>query len=304
VANPTEMAAGLALGEGPVAMEDGSVLFVEGRGERLSRMRPDATIDTVMQLGGGPNGAAIGPDGSVYICNNGGLNWEKHNGEWRTVNPRHGSATPGSYEGGWIERVDLSSGDHVVLYTGCDGYRLRGPNDLVFDEHGGFWFTDFGKRRAFDMDIGGLFYAQADGSAIVRAPVEVLTPNGVGLSPDGGRVYVAETYTGRLVAFDLAGPGRARPEPTIVVATKKRFDSMAVEADGRIVVASLPDGLTVVAPDGSSVEHIPIENSLTTNVCFGGRDLRTAYVTTFQTLLKIDWPRSGLQLPYQVLPKA
>jgi gluconolactonase len=302
VSKPTAVATGLALGEGPVAMADGSVLLVEGRAQRLSRVLPDGAVTTVANLDGAPNGAAMGPDGALYICNNGGLVWEQHDGEWRTVDPRHGSATPEGYKGGWIERIDLSSGEHEVLYTECDGYRLRGPNDIVFDGHGGFWFTDFGKRRAFDMDIGGLFYAQADGSGIVRAPGAVFSANGVGLSPAGDRVYVAETFTGRLVAFDLDAPGRARPEPTIVVATKMRFDSMAVEADGRIVVASLPDGLTVVAPDGSSLENLPIEDSLTTNVCFGGADLRTAYVTTFKALFKMDWPREGLRLPYQALP--
>jgi gluconolactonase len=302
VTQPTAVATGLALAEGPVAMGDGSVLVVEVRGERLSRVLSDGTIRTVANLPGGPNGAAIGPDGAVYICNNGGINWEQHDGEWRSVDPRYGASTPKGYEGGWIERVDLSSGEHVVLYTECDGHRLRGPNDLIFDGHGGFWFTDCGKVRAFDMDIGGLFYAQADGSSIERAPAEMLTPNGVGLSPGGDRVYVAESYTGRLVGFDLESPGRARPDPTIVVATKMRFDSLAVEADGRIVVASLSHGLTVVAPDGASVEYIPIDDSHTTNVCFGAADLRTAYVTTAGTLLKLDWPRDGLPLAYQDVP--
>ena len=300
----TAVATGLALAEGPVAMGDGSVLVVEVRGERLSRVLPDGTVGTVANLGGGPNGAAIGPDGAVYICNNGGINWEQHDGEWRSVDPRDGSPTPEGYDGGWVERIELSSGEHVVLYTECEGYRLRGPNDLIFDGHGGFWFTDCGKRRAFDMDIGGLFYAKADGSRIGRVSAELLTPNGVGLSPEGDRVYVSETYTGRLLAFDLEGPGRARSDPTIVVATKMSFDSLAVEADGRIVVASLPDGLTVVAPDGSCVENIPIDGSHTTNVCFGGVELRTAYVTTSGTLLKLDWPRDGLQLAYQALPPA
>ncbi len=299
---PTAVATGLALAEGPVAMEDGSVLIVEVRGERLSRVWPDGTVDTIASLRGGPNGAAIGPDGSVYVCNNGGINWVERGGQWLSVDPRDGSPTPEGYEGGWIERIDLSSGEHVVLYTECDGHRLRGPNDLIFDGHGGFWFTDCGKRRAFDMDIGGLYYALADGSSIQRLPAEFLTPNGVGLSPEGDRVYVTETFTGRLLAFDLERPGRARPDPTIVVATKMRFDSLAVEADGHIVLASLPDGLTVVAPDGSSVDNIPIVGSHTTNVCFGAADLRTAYVTTAGTLFKLDWPRDGLLLPYQVLP--
>src|SRR5262249_39250365 len=140
VTRSTAVATGLALAEGPVAMGDGSVLVVEVRGERLSRVLPDGTVDAVAKVRGGPNGAAIGPDGAVYICNNGGTNWEQHDGEWRSVDPRDGSPTPEGYEGGWIERIDLSSGEHVLLYTECDSCRLRGPNDIVFDVHGGFWF--------------------------------------------------------------------------------------------------------------------------------------------------------------------
>jgi gluconolactonase len=293
-----EVATGLSFPEGPVWLPDGSVLVVEVRPGNLTRVRADGTVEVVAHLGGGPNGAALGPDGAVYVANNGGLNFD--------ATPERGLAvghdtTPPGFAGGWIDRVDLITGDHQVLYRECGEYRFRGPNDLVFDATGGFWFTDFGKQRAFDLDRGGLFYARADGTGVVQAPVFLLGPNGVGLSPDGSRIYVAETHTGRLLAWDLEAPGVVKGRrPDILVATKGGFDSLAVEADGTIVVAALRKGLCVVSPDGERCEYVDMPDTMTTNLAFGGDDLRTAYVTLSASgaLVSTRWPRPGLRLAY------
>ncbi len=94
-----------------------------------------------------------------------------------------------------------------------DQVPLRGPNNLVFDRHGGFYFTDLGKGRHRDLDRGAACYARADGSLIREVAFPMITANGIGLSPDGGVLYVAETEPGRLWAFDLDGPGEIRRQP-------------------------------------------------------------------------------------------
>ena len=79
------------------------------------------------------------------------------------------------------------------------------------------------------------------------------------------------------------------------------FDSMAVDGDGNVCVATLINGgITVISPDGKSIEHIPMPDPITTNICFGGPDLKTAYITLLATgkLVAIDWPRPGLKLHY------
>src|SRR5215813_6162477 len=121
-----EIASGLQFPEGPIAMPDGSVLLVEIKRGTLSRVTPNGKIEVVADTGGGPNGAAIGPDGAVYICNDGGFEWHEIGG----------LLIPGNqgkdYSGGRIERVDLKTGKVDVLYTECNGNRLCGPNDIVF----------------------------------------------------------------------------------------------------------------------------------------------------------------------------
>jgi gluconolactonase len=300
-----EIASGLQFPEGPIAMPDGSVILVEIKRGTLSRVTPNGKIEVIAETGGGPNGAAIGPDGKVYVCNDGGFEWSEING--LTV-PGH---QPHDYSGGRIERVDLKTGKVEVLYTECDGHPLRGPNDLVFDRSGGFWFTDHGKVRERERDRTGVYYAKPDGSMIREVIFPIDSPNGVGLSPDEKKLYVAETWTGRLWAWDVPAPGQITagnqpftPGGGRLLANVGGFqllDSLAVDSAGNVCVATIINGgITVVSPDGSKVDHVPLPDPLTTNVCFGGPDLRTAFATLSGTgkLVSIPWPRAGLRLNF------
>jgi len=304
-----EIASGLQFPEGPVALSDGSVLVVEIARGTLSRVTMDGRVTVVADLGGGPNGAAIGPDGAVYVCNNGGFRW--HTEADGTVRPVGQAA---DYSGGRIERVNLATGRHERVYESVEGLGLRGPNDIVFDAHGGFYFTDLGKSREADMDMGAVYYGRTDGSAATVVARPLMTPNGVGLSPDGRTLYYAETAGARLWAYDVTGPGQVRkdgwPSPNggrMVTASPgghlQRFDSLAVDAFGNVCVATLMHGgISVVAPDGSQVSHVPLPDRFTTNLCFGGPGLRTAFVTLSGSgrLVAIDdWPVPGLELSYQ-----
>lgn len=290
--------------EGPIAMADGSVLLVEIKRQTLTRVFPDGRNEVVAELGGGPNGAAIGPDGAAYITNNGGFEWiEREDG----MLAPHG--TPADYVSGSIQRVDLGTGAVTTLYDSCDGRPLRGPNDLVFDADGGFWFSDLGKSNAEWMHHGHLLYARPDGSRITRVREGMVSPNGVGLSPDGKTVYVAETHTGRLWAFGVAGPGELATPQDMWAGGRvlgplpgyQLFDSLAVEGDGRVCVATIVNGgITSFDPLDGSHEHFAFPDAITTNICFGGEDMRTAWVTCSGTgkLFKCRWPRPGLKLQY------
>jgi gluconolactonase len=295
-----DVATGLRFPEGPIAMPDGSVILVEINRGTLSRATADGAVEVVADLGGGPNGAAVGPDGAVYVCNNGGFVWTERPGLLIPMDLETHSSEPPGFEGGWIERVDLATGVAKTLYTECDGHRFRSPNDIVFDTDGGLWFTDLGKIRPRELDRGALYYARPDGSSVVEAAFPLNGPNGVGLSPAGDRVYVAESFTGRLWAWDLDGPGRIRnPRGECVLATPGHFDSLAVEADGTVVMAAISDGLCCYRPDGSH-EYVAMPDPFTTNICFGGPDLRTAFVTLSGAgrLVATEWPRPGLQLAF------
>ena len=199
---PTLVTSGLRFPEGPIAMPDGSIILVEIERATLTRVLPDGNTEVIAEIGGGPNGAAMGPGGYCYICNNGGFNWIERN---ERIFPGEQAE---NYQGGRIERVNLETGQVETLYTHAGDVPLRGPNDLVFDRSGGFWFSDHGKNRARDQDRTGVFYAHADGSSIEEVIFPLESPNGIGLSPDENELYVAETPTGRLWAFPARGTRR------------------------------------------------------------------------------------------------
>jgi gluconolactonase len=291
------VAEGLRFPEGPVAMPDGSVILVEIAAGRITRVRADGGMEIVAEPGNGPNGLALGPDGHLYCVNNGGFSWIEGEGSLRP------HLTAADYEGGRVDRIDIATGAVKTMYrSGDHGVTLRGPNDLVFDAHGGFYFTDFGKMRARDRDTTGLFYARADGSFIAEVVHPMDAPNGIGLSPDGSTLYAAETFSTRLWAFPVEAPGRLGPARHLYrPAGFTYFDSLAVEENGNICVATLGEGgISVVSPEGALIEFVPTPDFFTTNIAFGGPDMRTAWITLSESgkLVKTNWPRPGLRLAY------
>ena len=299
------LASGLQVPEGPVAMPDGSVLVVEVARSTLTRVAPDGTCEVIARVPGGLNGAAIGPDGRVYLCNNGGFEWIRDQGTFRPYLQGR------DYVSGGIDVLDIATGRVDRLYDRCGANMLKGPNDIVFDAHGGFWFTDLGKRRERDMDRGFVYYAKPDGSEIREVIGPVFTPNGIGLSPDNRTLYVAETETARLWAWDITGPGEVRKRPwpspaggTLVAGMGgfNRFDSLAVSASGKVCVAALHACAVVeIDPRNGAIRSVPVPDLGVTNICFGGSDMRTAFVTLSHEgrLGVMDWDEPGLRLHYQ-----
>jgi gluconolactonase len=301
-----ELTAGLKFPEGPVAMADGSVVVVEiGRGT-VTRVGPDGSTDVIAEPGDGPNGAALGPDGKLYVCNNGNA-FEYVDREGLTVPV----ASVQNHTFGRIERIDIDSGEVEVIYTECEGHPLRAPNDLVFDAHGGFYFTDHGLREERTVDRSGVYYAMPDGSSIDEVIFPLDAPNGIGLSPDGSRVYVAETYTACVWWWEIGGAGEVKAAEALLphggtllnrLPGFQYLDSLKVDGDGNVCVATLGSGgITSLSPDdGAVVEFVETGDIFTTNLGFGGEDLRTAYITASGTgrLLATEWPRPGLSLAY------
>jgi gluconolactonase len=310
------IAKGLRFPEGPVVMPDGSIVLTEIAGECLTQVHPLANgewsePELYAEVPGGPNGAAIGPDGALYICNNGGsFVWLDVNG--RTV---PSGPPPAAWNGGSIDRIDPVTRKRTVLFDSVtnvkgESVRLRSPNDIMFDSHGGFWFTDHGARLERTSDRTGICYATINGATAKEVVFPVDAPNGIGLSPKGDRVYWAETHTGRVFYRPITAPGEVGPpSPTdrgllAGLPGMQLFDSLAIDADGNVCVATLGrGGITVITPTGHAT-HVSLSDDLvdplTTNICFGGPDLRTAYITLSSSgmLAEVAWPVPGLKLAY------
>ncbi len=294
---------GLLFPEGPVALDDGSVLCVEIARGTLTRVHADGTKSVVAKLGGGPNGAAIGPDGACYVANDGGLTWKTQNGQTLPT------GVPANFAGGSIQRVDLHTGAIRTLYTHVGTNQLKGPNDIVFEPSGGFFFTDTGKFYARTEDRGGVYWAKPDGSEIREVVYPLVTPNGIMLSPDRQTLYVASTATRQILSFRVTGPGQlaqkdGRAEMKVVASLGGilNFDSMCMQADGTLVVAAgFPGQLLQISPDGNVLDKMSLPDAAVTNAAFGGHDMRTLYVTFSATgrIAVLPWSRPGLKLLYR-----
>lgn len=295
------MAEGLAFPEGPVALPDGSVVLSEIAARRVTHVRPDGRVRTLAEPGGGPNGLAVAPDGSLWCCNGGGTRF-RDLGDG-LLQPWGASE---DWSGGRVERIAPATGRVERVFDAVEGHAVTSPNDLCFDAFGGCYVTDLGKTTGRSRALGGVAYAPADGSAPPRWAVwPVETANGLGLSPDGSALHVAETITARLWSFPVGAPGEvavadSRWERGRLLAAPGglwAFDGLAVQADGAVCVATLLDGgITRARPGGGEAEHLPLPDMYVTNLCFGGPGRRTAYVTLSSRglLLRAAWDAPGL----------
>ena len=286
------LASGFGFPEGPVVMPDGAVILTEIRNGRCSRVTPDGKTSVFSECGGGPNGLAIGPDGALYLCNNGGARYVE--------GTSMSQGAHAGYKGGSVQRLDARTGEFKTLYAECDGHRLSAPNDLVFDEQGGFYFTDLGKRHARHRDHGGVYYALPDGSKITCIAYPIAEPQrlrAVARRQDPLR----RRHRGRLaVGVRHRGAGRAEE------AQRHSHHSGRV-IGGRHGALRQPGGAgeRQIAwhahhrqdhrvPSGAVV-RVKMPDVYPTNICFGGTDRRTAYITLSDTgrLASLPGPEPG-----------
>jgi gluconolactonase len=291
----TMLTDGLKFPEGPVAMDDGSVLFVQIESKQISRLSPDGKVILVKQLTGGPNGLAIGPDKALYIANDGGRFSFAERGSYNFP-----GAAPPDHVGGSVQRLNLKTGELTTLYEACEGRRLVAPDDLVFDHHGGMWISDYGKKAD-----GGIYYATHDGRKIMCAKV-MNSPNGIGLSPDGKQLHVSERR--QLWTFDIEKPG-------VLAATPKSYpngehaqlrersvaDSLKVQADGKVCVCTLIVGGISIIDKAGATEFMQFNDPFVTNLAFGGKDMRDCWLTLSGSgrIAKVRWPYAGLKSAYR-----
>lgn len=225
------VADGLGFPEGPVATQDGTLYFVDIQRQTLMRLEPDSKPEVVASIPGGPNGLAIGPDGHVYVCNNGGVfdfvEQPLFAGKPRDRNDYFllpGPSCPGSHYGehatdaagnpiartpdlaaGSICKVDLKTGAVTELYGPSKGHNLIAPDDITFDAHGpegSFWFTDCGYQNGAIIRKGGVYAGHVNGQAPVKM-AEIPSANGIGFSKDGTKLYVADTLFARLWELEI-----------------------------------------------------------------------------------------------------
>jgi gluconolactonase len=276
---------------------------------RVTRVSNDGTRDVVAEVGGGPNGMAVLPDGSLAVCQGGGSGWAVR--PWPYPGPGSvelflPTGPPQSPVPPQVLRL-TAAGVVSTLHTHDElGEPLKKPSDVAIDSHGGLYLTDFGGLQGRARALAGVLYAPPGGELReIVFPVELA--NGIALSPDESELYVTETRTRRVWGFELTAPGEVgawRSVATIPAGGPVGFgsaDGCCVDADGNIVVATIGrGGVTIVAPNGTILAEAPLEDPMPTNAAFGGPDGTTIYVTCGSSgrLMALEgWAAAGALTP-------
>jgi gluconolactonase len=252
--------------EGPAADDDGNVYFTDQPNDRILKWSTDGKLSTFMQPCGRSNGLCFDAKGNLWACA------DEKNELWR-IDPK---------------------GKVTVVVKDYKGKLLNGPNDVWLRPDGGIYFTDpyyqrdYWKRGPKQIAIEGVYYLTPDHKTLTRVIDDLQQPNGIIGTPDGKTLYVADIGDKRTFAYDI------QPDGTL---TNKRLfcplgsDGMTIDREGNLYLTG--SGVTVFDATGKQIEHIKVNEPWTANVCFGGKDRRTLFITASTKLYSIQTRTRG-----------
>lgn len=299
-----EPATELVFTEGPAYHVDGSVYFTDIANNRIMRLARGAEMaDTFLRPSGRANGLVFDAHGHLIVCEGN----EK-----------------GGLGGRRITRIDPVSKKRMVIVARYQGGRFNSPNDLCIDNGGRIYFTDpyYGPDRdGLEQSAEAVYRVNPDGSDLTRVlgPDFIARPNGIAISADNRTLYVVDNHplkpVRKLFAFALDADGlpAGKPQEFHDFGAGRGGDGMCIDAKDNIYVAAGADrpytnqttdnkaGVYVFAKTGKFLGLIPVPEDMVTNCCFGGRDLKTLYVTAGKTVWQIQnkipgrvtWPSVG-----------
>jgi gluconolactonase len=282
IAQQVQTVSTMAFLEGPTSDKNGNVYFVEMVTPRIMKVDKNGVTTTFRDKSNNANGLVIDAQGRLVACEGAASN-------------RNGVQTPSN---GRITRTDLATGKIEVLATAYQGKPLVGPNDLTLDGKGRIYFTDLGGSAVYRIDPDGML------TQLVAAPV-VGRPNGIQVSPDDTKLYVADSYpppgdSRRIHVFDLKPDGSVANGRILYDYGQVRgADGMSIDVQGNLYTsagsaATKNTGIHVISPEGKLLKIIPVGEDPMSNNAFGGPDMKTLYVTAGKTLYKLQNDIAGL----------
>jgi gluconolactonase len=253
----TKLAGGLGFAEGPACDSHGNVFFTDQPNDRILEWSVNGKLTTFLQPSGRSNGLCFDADGNLWACA------DAQNQLWR-ISP---------------------SKKVTVVVTGFGGKLLNGPNDVWVRPDGGLYLTDPYYPRAYwhrgpkEQPSEGVLYLAPDHKTLIRADADLQKSNGIIGTPDGKTLYVSDIGTGRTYAYDIGRDGSLSHKRLFCVMGS---DGMTLDSDGDVYLSG--QGVTIFNPLGQQIAHSPVPEAWTGNVCFGGKDRKTLFITSSPSL--------------------
>jgi gluconolactonase len=254
--------------EGPAADGKGNVYFTDQPNDRILKYDTDGKLTEFMKPCGRSNGLCFGPDGKLWACA------DEKNELWT---------------------IDVATKKHTVVVKDYKGKLLNGPNDVWVRPDGALYFTDpfykrdYWKRGPKEQDTEGVYFLAADGKTLTRAADDLKQPNGIIGTPDGTTLYVADIGDKKTYSYTIQKDG--------TLADKKLFcelgsDGMTIDEKGNVYLTGR--GVTVFDKAGKKVAQIDVPEGWTANVCFGGSDMKTLFITASTKLYGLKMSVKGV----------
>lgn len=255
--------------EGPATDNDGNVFFTDQPNNAIWKYDTNGTLSLFMEKSGRSNGLYFDKKGNIIACA------DEHNQLWQ-----------------------ISSAKKVkVLVKDYDGKTLNGPNDVwVHPANGGIYFTDpYYKRDYWEKDHPpmrkqNVYYLAKNKKKAVPVETEIEKPNGIVGTPDGRFLFVADIGAGKIFKYKIDRDGRLSDKQLFV---NHQTDGMTIDSEGNIYLAG--KGVTVYNPQGQLIEQIPIPESWTANVCFGGKKKDLLFITASKSIYTLQMNVKGVQ---------
>jgi gluconolactonase len=238
--------------EGAAVDRGGNIFFTDQPNNTIWEYTTDGELVLFMDSAGRSNGMYFDPGGRLVTCAD-------------------------EQEQLWSIGADRSV---RVLLTDVGGRRLNGPNDLWIDARGGIYFTDPYYQRPYwvrthsDLDGEKVYYLPRGKAQPVVVDADLRKPNGIVGTPDGHALYVADIGDGKTYLYAIGPHG--------LLSGRRLFcaqgsDGMTLDERGNVYLTG--DGVTVFDSSGRKIAHIPVPEQWTANLCFGGKDRRTLFIT-------------------------
>lgn len=252
-----KLADGFAFTEGPACDAKGNVFFTDQPNDKILKWGVDGKLSTFLSPAGRSNGLCFDAHGDLWACADG------RNELWR-ISP---------------------SGKKTVVVKDYGGKLLDGPNDVWVRPDGGLYFSDpfykrdYWKRGASEQDTQGVYYLAPDHKTLRRVVADMTQPNGLVGTPDGRTLYIADIGASKTYVYDIARDGSLTHKRLFC---EQGSDGMTLDSEGNVYLTG--HGVTVFNPLGKQIEHIAVAENWTGNICFGGRDRHTLFITASKGL--------------------